>query len=350
MTHRSRWHPLLLAFRLALTAGLMGWILWQLDWPLIGQKLGGAAWGWAGLAVLAYGLTTGLSILRWQLLLRACHTGIRLARTAQLTMIGLFCSAFLPGVMGGDLVKAVYASRELPTIKPAVVVSIMMERLLGFLAMFVTSTALICVRWQPLTSEPATRLAVYGYFGFYALVFLGLGLLTWFRVERWLPAFKNRRLKEAYREAGESYRLFLRHPVCLWGGLAISCAAHFALMSVFFCVAEALRMNLNFWDLAAVLPLVGLVTLLPVTINGFGLREVAFSHFLLFAGMTPEASVTLSLLGTAIIMGWSLLGGLVFLQFRSRVPVPSLTEAAESDRLDDLLQPQGNERSSLGQP
>jgi hypothetical protein len=105
-------------------------------------------------------------------------------------------------------------------------------------------------------------------------------------------------------------------------------------MGAFFFVAEALRMNLAFWDLAAVLPLVGLVTLLPVTINGFGLREVAFTHFLVFAGMTPEASVTLSLLGTGVIMVWSMLGGLVFLQFRTQVHVPTLAEVekeAESE-------------------
>jgi hypothetical protein len=249
-------------------------------------------------------------------------------------MIGLFCSAFLPGVVGGDVVKAVYASRELPTVKPAVVVSIMMERLLGFIAMFMTSTALICWRWDALTSEPATQIAVYGYFGFFAAVFLILGVATWVKIERWLPAFRSPRLREAYREAGESYRMFIRHPVCFWGGLAISCAAHFALMGAFFFVAEALRMNLAFWDLAAVLPLVGLVTLLPVTINGFGLREVAFTHFLVFAGMTPEASVTLSLLGTGVIMVWSMLGGLVFLQFRTQVHVPTLAEVekeAESE-------------------
>ncbi|MFQ3670225.1 MAG: lysylphosphatidylglycerol synthase transmembrane domain-containing protein [Verrucomicrobiia bacterium] len=338
MSQRSPWRSVMLVLRVGVTGGLMGWILWQLDWPLIGEKLAGAEWAWAGLAFVAYGVTTGLAVMRWQLLLRACHTGIRLARTAQLTMIGLFCSAFLPGVVGGDVVKAVYASRELPTRRPAVVVSIMMERLLGFMAMFVTSTALICWRWEALTSEAATRLAVYGYFAFFALVFTGLGVVTFCRVERWLPAFKSRRLKEAYREAGESYRLFIRHPVCFWGGLGISCVAHFSLMAVFYFVAEALRMNLNFWDLAAVLPLVGLVTLLPVTINGFGLREVAFSHFLIFAGMTTEASVTLSLLGTAVIMGWSLLGGAVFLQFRSVVEVPGLVEAAEANRFDVALE------------
>lgn len=336
----------MLVARVLATVGLMGWILWQLDWPLIGAKLAGAAWGWAGLAFLAYGVTTGLAVVRWHLLLQACQAGLGWARSAQLTMVGLFCSAFLPGVVGGDVVRAVYASREVPLAKAAVVVSIMMERLLGFVAMFGVSTALICWRWQALTSEPATRLAVYGYFCFFALVFLLLGLATWFRVERWLPAFKSARLKEAYREAGESYRLFISHPVCFWGGLVISCAAHFSLMAVFYFVAEALRMNLDFWDLAAVLPLVGLVTLLPVTINGFGLREVAFSHFLLFAGMSTEASVTLSLLGTAVIMGWSLLGGLVFLQFRSREAGPSLGEAAECNRFDVALDDGGDKEGA----
>ncbi len=303
--------------RIAMTA-LIGFYLYtQIDWNSFFRLVSDAVPGWVLLACCCYGITTILGMVRWHLLLKTCHAEMKFVRTVQLTFIGLFANLFLPSSMGGDLFKGYYASREIPHIKPTVIMSIIMERLLGFIAMFLISTTLILVRFEALTAEPATRIAVYLYFTFFAVVIAVILLGSWKRLGDFIPFWKRLPIQEQLREAGNAYRFFLRHLPCFWGGLALSCIAHFTLMGTFYFVSVSLNMHLNFWDLAAVLPLIMVVSMIPVTPNGVGLRELAFTHFLQFAHMTEEASVALSLCGTMIIYVWALAGGLVFLQFRS---------------------------------
>lgn len=320
---RSRW-PLI--FRLLATAGIGAYLYCSTEWGKLGELLKEAQLQWVLVAFLCYGATTLFSIFRWHLLLSACSTLVGWGRTAQLTMVGLFYNQFLPGVLGGDLVKALYISREIPTQKPAVIMSIVMERLLGFVAMFFVSTTLILTRWHALTGEPATRYAVYFYFGFFALIFLILILGTFGHLERHFPVLEKIPFRKTLEEAGRAYQMFLRNPSCFWGGLVLSALAHFGLMGTFYSISMALNMGLNFWDLAAVLPLVGVVTLIPITLGGWGTREAAFQHFLIFAGSPKASSVALSVGGTGVILLWGLLGGLVYLRFRSRGEIISNEE------------------------
>jgi len=290
----------------------------QIDWNSFFRLVSDAEAGWVLIAGCCYGMTTLLGMTRWHLLLKTCHADMKFTRTAQLTMIGLFANLFLPSSMGGDLFKGYYASREIPHIKPTVIMSIIMERLLGFIAMFLISTTLILFRFDALTAEPTTKVAVYLYFGFFGLILGIIALGSWKNLGNYIPLWKRLPIEEQLREAGNAYRFFLRHLPCFWGGLALSCIAHFTLMGTFYFVSVGLNMHLNFWDLAAVLPLIMVVSMIPVTPGGVGLREIAFTHFLQFAHMTEEASVALSLGGTAVIYLWALSGGLVLLQFRSQ--------------------------------
>jgi uncharacterized protein (TIRG00374 family) len=314
-----------LGLRLLVTFGIGIFFYYNTKWEQFGMLLSEAKLGWVGMAFFCYGMTTLLSICRWHILLQACSTTVSWGRTMQLTMVGLFCNSFLPGALGGDLVKAVYIAREVPAQKPAAIMSIVMERLLGFVAMFFVSTALILTRWNALTGEYATRYAVYFYFGFFALVFLILGIGTFGNLEKYFPVLEKIPFRRTLREAGQAYQMFLRRPSCFWGGLLLSALAHFGLMGTFYSISLALGMGVNFWDLAAVLPLVGLVTLIPITINGLGLREMAFQHFLIFAGMTDTSSLALSLGGAGVIQMWGLVGGIIYFRFKSKGVV--VTEA-----------------------
>lgn len=310
-----------------LRSGLMGLLFWYLyktlNWRDFASLVTSSRGWWWLAAVGAYGVVTLLSILRWHVLLVARHAKMRMERTAQLTMIGLFANTFLPGVMSGDVVKIFYATREIPHIKPTVVMSVVMERILGLVAMFLISTVLILVRYRALTSETVTRYAVYFYFLVFGLILLAIALGAWKGGKPFLKFKWTMPWRENLKEAVQAYRFFLRHPLCFWGGLSLSAAAHFCLMFTFYFVSVALSMHLKFWDLAAVLPLVGLVTLIPSTPNSLGVREIAFKHFLAFAAMTQEASVALSLGGFFVVLFWNLLGGLVYLQFKSQ---PSLVK------------------------
>ena len=302
------------AAQVVFTLIVLGYLFYKIDRIAFVKLALSCKSEWIVAAFAAYGVTTALSIWRWHILLRACDEEIRFWRTAQLTMIGLFANAFMLGSMGGDVLKAYYTARELPHQKARAIVSIVMERLLGFLAMFLLSTILILTRYRLLTSEPITRWAVYLYFAtmIFVVSLILLGSMRLFH--RWIPARLEK--NEALRKTAQAYHFLLRHTRAFWGGLTISIGAHVALLFTFYFVAMGVGMEIDFFDLSSILPLVGLVTLLPVTVSGMGLREFSFIHFLSICNVGREAAVALSLGGFFVLLGWNLLGGLVYLYYR----------------------------------
>lgn len=307
-----------LALRLIITVSGVAYLAMFKDWGAILETARTANPLWLLAAWLAYGVTTGLGIVRWHVLLKAFHASMRLARTAQLTLIGLFANNFMPSGMGGDIFKAVLAAREMPHIKPTVIMSIVMERILGFIAMFIVSTTLILSRLGPLTKDEATRYAVILYFVILGLTFIAVALGAWKKTGHFVPMWDRlpASFQTALAEAAEAYRFFLGHKACFWGGLGFSLVAHLSLVLCCYCVACALGLDLDFWDLGAVLPLIFLVMLLLPSIGGLGVRELAFQHFLTYIALTKETSIALSLLFFLVTLSWGLPGGWIYLRFR----------------------------------
>jgi len=155
------------------------------------------------------------------------------------------------------------------------------------------------------------------YFIIFFLTLAALGLGAWRHTSRWVPVWSRLPLRQSLDEAGEAYRFFLSHRPCFWGGLGLSLAAHFFLLISCYSVALGLGLDLDFWDLSAVLPLVALVTLIVPSVGGLGIRELAFQHFLTYVAITKETSIALSLVFYAVTLIWGMLGGLIYLRFGS---------------------------------
>jgi uncharacterized membrane protein YbhN (UPF0104 family) len=305
---------------LAVTLGGVGYLCFFKEWSAIIGAVRAAHLPWLAAAFVFYGITTGLGMLRWHLLLRSSEIPLSLPRTGQLTLIGLFANTFMPGGMGGDLFKAVLAAREVPDHRTTVVMSIVMERVLGFVAMFIVSTTLILSRIGPLTAEPVTRVAVILYFIVFALTLTALGLGAIPGSGRFIPFWQRLPVRETLADAGRAYQFFTGHRACFWGGLAFSILAHLSLLGSCFCVSLALGLGIDFWDLGAVMPLIALVTLAIPSIGGLGVRELAFQHFLTYVAITKETSIALSLVFFVVTLSWGALGGIAYVTRRSSHP------------------------------
>jgi hypothetical protein len=73
-------------------------------------------------------------------------------------------------------------------------------------------------------------------------------------------------------------------------------------------VARALGIHISAFDLAVVVPMAGVVQMIPLSINGFGVREAMYSLYFTRIGLPIEAAILLSLTSTALVMLYSLTG------------------------------------------
>jgi uncharacterized integral membrane protein len=77
-------------------------------------------------------------------------------------------------------------------------------------------------------------------------------------------------------------------------------------------VVHALGMRITAWDLAVIVPLSLVVQMLPISVNGLGLREATFSFYFTRLHLPIESAVLLSLVAAALIMVFSLSGAAVY--------------------------------------
>jgi uncharacterized membrane protein YbhN (UPF0104 family) len=83
-------------------------------------------------------------------------------------------------------------------------------------------------------------------------------------------------------------------------------------------VAQAVGIEISLAQLASIICMVTLIVLLPISFNGIGLQEVSFVAFLTGAGVSQDIALSFSLLTRVLIVGTSLIAGLVAFTARSR--------------------------------
>ena len=108
---------------------------------------------------------------------------------------------------------------------------------------------------------------------------------------------------------------------CFTGAVAVQTL----LVIYYLAVVYALHMPITVWDLAVIVPISLVVQMLPLSVNGFGLREATFSFYFTRLGLPVQTGVLLSLVATGLAMLFSLSGAAVYMsRGRSAWPTPGL--------------------------
>lgn len=310
-------------FQIAITAGIL-WFVFRDPHKRaeMAEALSHANPLWLLLGFAFYGAVELCAAVRWQLLLRVQNVHLSWARTFALVMVGLFFNFFIPGGTGGDAVKIFYLLKETPGHRAGAVLSVLVDRLIGLCALILLAAALIAMKWSWLMSDPETAHWVE-----IALLVLGGSMLflvtsfviTGFHLVHKLPVrFPGRdklaELALAYHHYGRCWRASL-------AAFVLSIFAHAGYWATFYCAARSFAAPSTklptFAEFFAIMPIVGTITALPISLGGIGWREVLFQTFL---GNLCDASegvaVAISSSGYFLTLGWGLIGGLMYLSYR----------------------------------
>ena len=309
--------------KLALGLGLMSALVMRADVSELLASFGSVNLWYLALMFLLPHLMIVLSSVKWQMFLRALGHRLGLARLCGLYLIGTFFNNFLPTMIGGDAVR-IYALGRDTGDPSAAAAATFLERLTGFAAL-VSLLPLVLLSDLVTSNFPAVRLLVPVVMaGFLA----GIGLLLF---PRWrgllLPLRGTRPMARVFDFFSRS-----RAAVTVAGRSLGTLAATYAMSLVFYvgasaCVwaaARSLGAHVRMDYLMATVPLVLTIAMLPVSVNGLGITEAGFAIFLQLAGVPLPEAVGVGLLLRARMFVTAMLGGLLFLRYRtqSRQPVP----------------------------
>lgn len=295
---------------------------------------------WLTAGIGCAGLMLALSWWRWHFFLAIQSVHVPRHRLVAAGLIGAFFDLLLPGTAGGDAAKAVIVCRETGAEKSRVILSLFADHLSGLLALASFAAVFAGTRREAFEGSPLASTAVGFTLGFlvFALVMAVLSFLLTSekllqRVPERLPG------RTFFGQLSEVWRLFLQDRPRALAAVAISFAIYFAHFATFYCAARALDVHVPLADMLAIGPVVDVVTMIPVSISGVGVRETLFETLL--ARLTPlpaGAAAAISLAGFACLVVWGLAGAAVLAisggwKKRAEAPAPPPAEAASETPL-----------------
>ncbi len=267
----------------ALSLALLGWLLARQDWAALREHAS---------ALSAFTLAQAFGVMlvgqvfnaaRWYMLLRAQALGLGFLRAVQLVFVGLFASNFLPTTIGGDVLRvagvAFPSQRRLEA-----AASVVMDRAVSVFGMLFV----LPFSW------PLVR-------GFLEVGVLGQAALA----EPW-----GERVRSLGRRLRQTLLPWVRRPGALAAALLASWAGVLCYFLAVWSVAVGLRIPVGLADVAGATALTYFLTMLPVTINGYGLRELGVLALYTQLGATPEQATALALVTRALQVAVSLPGAL----------------------------------------
>jgi hypothetical protein len=304
---------LLRALRILVSLALLGWILSRAHLPELMDRLTGATWSWILLAFAVNSAGNLLGAWRWRVLLRSQGRHVSVPYLFGSYFVGLFFNNVLPSSIGGDFFRATSARRKSGGTLTGHLTVVLVERMIGLLAtLMLGGAAALSGRAGALDPRIGWALGL-------ALVgsVVGLYLALSAPVRQFTKRLAGRvpiaRVGRTVSKMLDAFELFSRARGSLLANLGLSLGFQFLLIVHFWLIQFAFGESLPLATFIVVVPLVFFLMMLPLGINGLGVREAAFVELLGRAGMDPETALALSLVSYAIAVGQGLLGGLVFL-------------------------------------
>lgn len=320
----------LLSFKALVSIALIVWIFQakDIDAGAALDRIGGMAPGLILPAAGAFLLQILFCSLRWRSVLRTVGASLDFVTGFRLMYVGAFFYQTLPASVGGDVVRTFLAYRLGVPLRSAVN-GILLERVLALGALVLLVAAVQPV-FLPRVGEAAgawmAPVAGVALAGLAALV-LGLAVLDRLpqSARRW--AF----VRGMADLAADTRALFLS-PRNLLQALGWAVAAQACLTTGVYLLARGLGLDVGLVDCFALFLPVLLLSALPVTVAGWGLREGGMVYAFGLIGVPGDAALVLSVLYGLFTLGIALPGGLIWL-------TTGLSRAEVKDALSTMAEP-----------
>jgi len=232
-------------------------------------------------ATMLFLLARLAAVGRWHVLLHFAGIKMRVKDSLALTFTSLFASNFLPTTVGGDLVRLAGAM-QMGFDRAICLASIAADRLIGMLSMSMMAPVGLWYSWSALQGQ-----AIGG-----------------------LVAFLQRPVKFVKRTLSV-FGIWLKRPISLLSSLGFAWFNILCQFAAIYIFTKDLGSHASFWMVAGLWSLTYFITLIPISINGYGVQELSFTFLLTrVAGLTPAASLSVAVLIRAFLIFTSLPGAL----------------------------------------
>lgn len=266
---------------------------------------------WLAVAVLLIVLSMLISVIKWSLVLKAEEIEVSWRDLWRAYWVGLFFNNFLPSSIGGDSVRALFVGKSLANMTGAAS-SVVIERILATAGLSLTGISAVAF------SIPASS-RVTGLF----ILLLVVSLAFLFFISRDCnPEQRDGRDGKIVRflTGMTQQGCYIRsHKRELSFAVFFSVLFQCSVIAVNYAIFRALLIqDVSIGAMFYVIPAISALAMIPVGINGYGVREGAYVTLLSAYGVSGGTAVAVSLIFAFLVSFCSLYGGLEWLLYQDK--------------------------------
>jgi glycosyltransferase 2 family protein len=329
---KLKW-KMVVVLKTLVSVGLLTLILTRVD---LGKAVAGLNYLSVSFIAFALAFYTGcqwLSCLRWQVILRATGHRVDVVTLLRCYFAGMFLNVFLPGALGGDVYRVYRVGRQTGDAEAAFV-SVFLERFTGLGALALLALLGLPVSFGLMGSWDIQVLFVGCLAALAGAVLLIASRTLLGRAEPWLRRLCLGGLVARLARIQELLRVFARHRRALLLSVGISLGLQVAIVTYHYLVARQLHIDISFLEMLVFIPIVAVITLLPISLGGLGVKEGLWVYLFSRNGLTAEQALLLSVTLTGLSWLLALPGGGVLLldAVRGRAGVGAAARRPEAMR------------------
>ena len=302
------------AIKAAVSIGLLAVLLSRVDVARLWTVARQASPAWLATALLLYFAMVLASAVRWGVLLRAQHVRLSYSFLTQSFLVATFFNNLLPSNIGGDVVRITDTAKAAGS-KTLATTVVLIDRgigLLGLALMAATGASLM----QRMAVGPVGPAILWAGFGLGAMIATPALLMpeTVTRLLQPLRVFHQEWVDARIEKLTYALTRFKETPAALAGCFAGAVVVQAILVGFYVAIARSMHIPIGFAELAVIVPVSFIVQMIPLSVNGFGIREATFGFYFTRLGLPLESALLVSFVGAALIMLFSLSGGVAYLR------------------------------------
>ncbi len=309
------------AFKAIVSIALLAVLFTRADFSRLWSVARDASVAWLATGLGLYLLMVLVSAWRWGLLLRAQRVHIGTGQLTSSFLVATFFNNFLPSNIGGDVVRVADTAGAAGS-KTLATTIVLIDRGIGLLGLvFIAALgASAGTRFGPDNVAVAPGVLWAG-FGVAAIVATPALLMPagFMRLLQPLRVLHPEWVDERLGRMTAALSRFRETPAALAGCFAGAVVVQAVLVAFYAAIARSMAIPIGVAELSVIVPMTLIVQMLPVSMNGFGVREATFGFYFSRLGLPLESALLVSFMGAALILIFSISGGVLYL-LRKRQP------------------------------
>jgi glycosyltransferase 2 family protein len=255
-----------------------------------------------------------VSTWRWSILLRAQHVELPFSFLTQSFLVATFFNNFLPSNIGGDVIRITDTAKVVGSRTLATTV-VLIDRGLGLLGLALMAASGASLMQHMVVGRVGPGVLWAG-FGLGAVIATPALLFPEASTRLLLPlrVFHQEWVDARLEKLTFALTKFKETPAALAECFAGAVAVQAILVGFYLAIARSMHIPVGFAELAVIVPVSFIVQMIPLSVNGFGVREATFGFYFTRLGLPLESALLVSFMGAALIMLFSLSGGVAYLR------------------------------------